>query len=60
MRRCVLSSARSSCWNVEQPDERRHHKVCPNLHQQSQVSCVCDQGELLRVDTRTNTEIKIY
>lgn len=44
---CVCASAGSSARHGEQPDERRHHQVRPNLHQQSQVSRVCDQGELL-------------
>lgn len=44
---CVCASARSSCGHVEQPDERRHHQICPNLHQQSQMSRVCDQGKNL-------------
>lgn len=42
----VSAAAGSSHRHVEQPDERCHHKVCPNLHQQSQVSRVRHQGTL--------------
>ena len=44
---CFFSGfiACSSSGHAEQFHECCHHQVCPNFHQQSEVSCVCHKGK---------------